>query len=336
NLVAGNPVIVKPHPGAILPIAMAIAAIQRVLQAHGQDPQLCQLAADTPEQPMTKLLAEHPAVKLIDYTGGSAFGRYVESLPGKTVFTEKAGVNSVILDSVTDLDAVLQNLAFSVCLYSGQMCTAPQNFFIPETGVGTPAGKVGYAEVCQRFSEAVQAIVNNPKMGAGTLGALQNKATLDRALSAGKLGGTVLLAGTPLPQEAYPQARSCTPSLLQVSGETPQVFEKELFGPVVLLIKTHDTADAIRLARNMAEKHGAITCAAYTTDATVKEQVVEEMNRVFTPVSLNFTGPIWVNQHAAFSDFHVTGGNPAGNASFTNPEFINRRFVWIGNREVIN
>jgi hypothetical protein len=58
------------------------------------------------------------------------------------------------------------------------------------------------------------------------------------------------------------------------------------------------------------------------------------MEMAFTPVSLNLTGMIWVNQHAAFSDFHVTGGNPAGNASFTNPEYINKRFVWVGHRSV--
>jgi hypothetical protein len=50
------------------------------------------------------------------------------------------------------------------------------------------------------------------------------------------------------------------------------------------------------------------------------------------PVSVNLTGPIYLNQHAAFSDFHVTGGNPAGNASFTDSLYINRRFVWVGQR----
>ncbi|SCC52071.1 hypothetical protein GA0116948_11294 [Chitinophaga costaii] len=49
-------------------------------------------------------------VKLIDYNGGSAFGRYVEGLGEKTVFTEKAAVDSVIPDAVNDLDAVLKNL----------------------------------------------------------------------------------------------------------------------------------------------------------------------------------------------------------------------------------
>jgi len=59
------------------------------------------------------------------------------------------------------------------------------------------------------------------------------------------------------------------------------------------------------------------------------------MNSVFAPVSLNLIGFIWVNQHAAFSDFHVTGGNPAGNASFTDPAYINKRFVWVGNRRTL-
>jgi phenylacetic acid degradation protein paaN len=132
DLVTGNTAIVKPHPKAILPMAICVALIQQTLKENGYDPCVVQLAADSSSAQNTKELAEHPAVKLIDYTGSSGFGTYIESIPGKTVFTEKAGVNSVILDSVGDLDLVLQNLAFSVSLYSGQMCTAPQNFFIPE------------------------------------------------------------------------------------------------------------------------------------------------------------------------------------------------------------
>ncbi len=335
DLITGNPVIVKPHPKAVLPIALAIAAIQQVLQENGFDPHLCQLAADSSEQPITKALCEHPDVRLIDYTGGSAFGNYVESLQGKTVFTEKAGVNSVILDSVQDIDAVAQNLAFAVSLYSGQMCTAPQNFFIPEHGVNTPGGALSFNEVAQKLKDAIAALVSNPKMGAGTLGAVQNDATLRRAQDAASLGGKVLLQGGPVANEEFSNARVCSPTVLEVSSADHNIYEQELFGPVILLIKTKDTDHSIQLAKQMAQQHGAITCGAYTTDAVVKEKIAEEMNSVFTPVSFNFTGFIWVNQHAAFSDFHVTGGNPAGNASFTNQEFIIKRFVWVGNREVV-
>ncbi|HRN93675.1 MAG TPA: phenylacetic acid degradation protein PaaN, partial [Chitinophagales bacterium] len=110
--------------------------------------------------------------------------------------------------------------------------------------------------------------------------------------------------------------------------------EKELFGPIVLFIKTKNTEESIRLAKEMAAKHGAITCAAYTTNDAVAANIEDEMESVFTPVSLNLTGGIFVNQHATFSDFHVTGGNPAGNATFTNPEYVNKRFVWVGHRKM--
>jgi phenylacetic acid degradation protein paaN len=334
DLVTGNPVIVKPHPKAILAIAIAVSAIQQVLQEKGFSPNLCQLATDTAAAPISKTLCEHPGIQLIDYTGGSQFGNYVESLTGKTVFTEKAGVNSVILDSVTDIDAVLQNLAFSVSLYSGQMCTAPQNFFIPQQGVSTASGQLSFDEVVQKFKDAILSLVNNPKMGAGTLGALQNETTLQRAHNANKLGAKVILEGQPIASEEFVHLRGYTPTLLEVNSTDKNIFEQELFGPVLLLIKTKDTNESIQLARQMAQQHGAITCAAYAVSPEVKEKITEAMNGVFTPVSFNFTGFIWVNQHAAFSDFHVTGGNPAGNASFTNPEFILRRFVWVGNREV--
>lgn len=334
DLITGNPVIIKPHPKAVLPIAIAVSAIQQALHDNGYDPHICQLAADSSDHLITKELCEHPDVRLIDYTGSSAFGNYIESLPGKTVFTEKAGVNSVILDSVKELGPVIENLAFSVSLYSGQMCTAPQNFFIPENGINTASGHVSFNEVVQQFRDAVTGLVNHPKMGAGTLGAIQNDHTLARAKEARNLGGKIILEGGPVANEEFNKARVCSPTILEVSSADTAIYEKELFGPVILIIKTRDTDHSIQLAKQMAVKYGAITCAAYSTDKVVKDKIEEEMNSVFTPVSFNLTGFIWVNQHAAFSDFHVTGGNPAGNASFTNQEFIVKRFVWVGNREL--
>ncbi|MDX5443867.1 MAG: aldehyde dehydrogenase family protein, partial [Hymenobacteraceae bacterium] len=177
SLVTGNPVIVKPHPKAVLPIAIVIAEVQKVLSENGLDPNICQLAVDANDKLITKDLAENRKVKLIDYTGGTEFGNYIESLPNKTVFTEKTGVNSIILDSVEDLDKVVQNLAFSVSLYSGQMCTAPQNFFIPADGILVNGERVAYDEVVKKLANAVTALVNNPKAGPHILGAIQNPAT---------------------------------------------------------------------------------------------------------------------------------------------------------------
>ncbi|MDX5320503.1 MAG: aldehyde dehydrogenase family protein, partial [Bacteroidota bacterium] len=332
SLMTGNPVIVKPHPKAVLPIAIVIAELQKVLKEAGLNPAICQLAVDTQNNPITKLLAEHPKVKLIDFTGSSTFGEYVESLEGKTVFTEKAGVNSCLIDSVNDLAPVVQNIAFSIALYSGQMCTAPQNIFIPETGITTAEGHKSYGEVVTALSEAITGLVNHPKMGAGTLGGIQAEATLDRVKNADKMGGTMLVSSTAIANPEFEGARVASPALIELSAEDMPKYFSECFGPIAFVIKTKNSEESLAIMKKAAEEKGAITCSAYSTDETMMEKIEEEMNEVFTPVSFNFTGAIFVNQHAAFSDFHVTGGNAAGNASFANPDFVNRRFVWVGNR----
>ena len=335
SLITGNAVIVKPHPGAILPIAIVVAEIQKVLSENNFDPNTCQLAVDTYDKMITKELAEHKDVKLIDYTGNSNFGSYLEALPGKIVFTEKTGVNSVILDSVADIDKAAANLAFSVNLYSGQMCTAPQNFYIPEGGISTPNGTVSFDEFAQKLVDNINGLIDNPKAGPFVLGAVQNKKTSERVLEAEKLTGKVWLKSRTFENPMFKNARVATPVIVEVGASKKEIFSKELFGPIVLLIKTKNTDQSIELAQEMAIHHGAISCGAYTTNPAVREKIADEMALAATPVSFNLTGGIYMNQNAAFSDFHVTGGNPSGNASFTNPEYVTKRFTWVGHREPV-
>jgi len=139
SLAAGNPVIVKPHPGTILPLALFTRIARQVLTHRGYDPNVVQLLVDTPDVPVAKGLVMAPEVGIVDYTGGSAFGNWLEeNVTHADVYTEKAGVNSVILDSAADLGSVFRNLSVSMTMYSGQMCTTPQNLFVPESGVTRP------------------------------------------------------------------------------------------------------------------------------------------------------------------------------------------------------
>lgn len=335
SLITGNPVIVKPHPGAILPIAIVIAEIQRVLAENNLDPNICQLAADTFDRMITKELAENPEVKLVDFTGNSIFGSYLEALPGKTVFAEKTGVNSVILDSVDDADKVAANLAFAVSLYSGQMCTAPQNFYIPAGGLKTASGAISFDEFAKKLVDNINGLVDNPKAGPFVLGAVQNKKTCERITDAEKLPGKVWLKSRTFENPMFKTARVATPVVVEVNAEAKDLYSKELFGPIALLIKTKDTDQSIALAQETALHHGAISCGAYTTNAAVRDKIADEMALAATPVSFNLVGGIYMNQNAAFSDFHVTGGNPSGNASFTNPEYVTKRFTWVGHREPV-
>lgn len=335
SLITGNPVIVKPHPGSILPIAIVVSILQEVFEEFGFDPNLCQLAVDEPEAPITKELVMHPKVKLIDFTGNSDFGSWLESLQGKTVFTEKTGVNSIIIDSVTDAEKVAANIAFSISLYSGQMCTAPQNIFIPKGGIETAAGNLSAAAFGEMIANQIKLLAENPKAGPFVLGAIQNPVTLERLDGLKKSGLTILAESKAYSHPQFPEARTSTPMLLLVDSTQREWINKEWFGPAAFLITTSDTNESLELAADLARMHGAISCGAYTINEVTKQKITAVMTSVGSPVAFNLTGGIYVNQHAAFSDFHVTGANPAGNASFTNPEFLTRRFDRIGIRELV-
>ena len=57
-------------------------------------------------------LALDPAVRLIDYTGSSEFGEWLERHATQAeVYAEKAGVNCVVLDSTADFDGLCGNIA---------------------------------------------------------------------------------------------------------------------------------------------------------------------------------------------------------------------------------
>jgi acyl-CoA reductase-like NAD-dependent aldehyde dehydrogenase len=131
----------------------------------------------------------------------------------------------------------------------------------------------------------------------------------------------------------FKNARIATPTVITIDAEEVETFSKELFGPIAFIIKTKDTRQSVELARSLAAQHGAISCGAYCLDAELKEYIADQMSLAATPVAFNLLTGIYVNQHAGFSDFHVTGGNPAGNASFTNPEYVIKRFTWVGTRE---
>lgn len=84
--------------------------------------------------------------------------------------------------------------------------------------------------------------------------------------------------------------------------------------------------DAIARAAGVARSKGAITAALYATDEAVIIRAAKAFAQAGVNLSVNLTGNIYVNQSAAFSDFHVTGANPAGNASLTDAAFVAPRF----------
>ena len=62
------------------------------------------------------------------------------------------------------------------------------------------------------------------------------------------------------------------------------------------------------------------------------EKVRDTALEVGVALSENLTGQVFVNQSAAFSDFHGTGANPAANATYTDGAYVASRFRVIQSR----
>ena len=139
SLATGNAVIVKPHPSAVLPMAISVRAFRRVLAQFGFDPNLVSMVLDTSSEPIGKILVQHPETDIVDFTGSVKFSQWVEANAYPALcFTETAGCNTVVLDSADDLDAAIRSLATTLCMFSAQMCTSPQNIYVPKQGARTP------------------------------------------------------------------------------------------------------------------------------------------------------------------------------------------------------
>lgn len=327
SLVTGNAVVVKPHPAAILPLAITVKVAREVLASAGFDPNTMLLAADSVQEPVTQALATDARVGIIDYTGSGMFGDWLrENARQARLYSEEAGVNSVVIAASHDFKGMCANLAFSLALYSGQMCTSPQNIYIPKHGIDTDEGHKSFDEVAQALAGAIDALLADPARAAGVLGAVANPASLARVAAARGMGRVI--------RDSAPLGEGRTATPLMICPDDPQAAQTECFGPISFVIPVADADAAIASAAALARDKGAITAALYDTDRDRIARAADAFARAGVNLSVNLTGNIFVNQSAAFSDYHVTGGNPAGNASLTDSAFIAGRFFTAMWREV--
>ncbi|GAA0446652.1 phenylacetic acid degradation protein PaaN [Streptomyces sp. NPDC046215] len=329
SLATGNAVLVKPHPRAVLPLALTVRIAREVLSASGFSPDLVALAAERDGEGIAKTLAVRPEIRIVDYTGSTAFGDWLEANARQAqVFTEKAGVNTVVIDSTGDYKGMLGNLAFSLSLYSGQMCTTPQNFLIPRGGITTDAGPKSYDEVVADLAAAVESLLGDDARANALLGAIVNDQVKERIDAAAQLG-EVALASRAVTNPDFPGATVRTPVIVKLDGAKPDAeaaYLSECFGPVAFAVAVDSAADAVELLRRTVREKGAMTVGAYTTSPEVERLVEEACLEECAQLSLNLTGGVYVNQTAAFSDFHGSGGNPSANAALCDGAFVATRF----------
>lgn len=334
SLVTGNAVLVKPHPHAIAPLALTVESAREVLAEAGFSPDLVALAPEAKDEGLAKTLALRPEVKIIDFTGSNEFGDWLEQNARQAqVYTEKAGINTIVVDSFRpeEYQAALGHLAFSLSLYTAQMCTTPQNILVPRTGIRVGEELKSPEEFGADLAGAVDKLLGDDARAAAVLGAVVNPFILERLERAAGVGKT-LLASRAVTHPEFPEATVRTPLIAAVDAADAETYTHEWFGPISFVISADSTDAALEVYRDSVSAHGALTAAVYSTDEAVLAKAEEATWEAGANLSINLTGPVYVNQSAAFSDYHGTGANPAANATYADHAFVAGRFRFVQSR----
>ena len=129
----------------------------------------------------------------------------------------------------------------------------------------------------------------------------------------------------PLDYPDFPRARTASPLVLEVTEAARDIYRDEIFGPVSFIIKGDTVDDCLRDATCNARERGAITSHVYSTDEAFLDKAEAAYNNAGASVACNLVG-MPINFAAAYSDYHVTGLNPAGNACLADLAFVANRF----------
>ena len=113
---------------------------------------------------------------------------------------------------------MLKNLAFTLSLYSGQMCTTTQDIFVPAGGIDTDEGHKSFDQVAADLGVAVDKFLSDPAVATAVLGAIQSPDTLKRIEEAPQLAD-VVLASRRIDHPEFPAANVRTPVLLKADAE---------------------------------------------------------------------------------------------------------------------
>src|SRR5260221_668510 len=177
----------------------------------------------------------------------------------------------------------------------------------------------------------VQKLLGDPARAVEVLGAVQNDGVV-RRLEAARSLGTLVLDTQTIVHPAFPGATVRTPLIVKLTAADRATYLNEWFGPIAFVIGTESTDESLAIARDAVRGHGALTLSVYSTSEDVIGEAIDVAEDAGVALSINLTGGVFVNQSAAFSDFHGTGANPAANAALTDSAYVANRFRVVQHR----
>ncbi len=263
SLATGNTVIVKPHPGAILPLALTVAVLRDLLAEQGLPRDVVLLAADAPEAPITQGPRPPPGgrdrrlhrLERLRRLGARERRRRRRSTPRRPASTRSSSPRPTPSPPCAPTSPSRSRSTRARCAPRRRTSSSRR------AASTTDAGHKSFDEVAAGIAAAVDALLADPARAAGVAGAIANPATLDRDRRGARPRPRSSATARRSPRAAAP--RRC---IVAVDAADEAAYGEERFGPIAFVVAVDDAEDGIARAAALAQRKGAITAALYDTD----------------------------------------------------------------------
>ena len=194
-----------------------------------------------------KAIASHDGIDGIFFTGSSRTGHYLHQQfagrPDKILALEMGGNNPLIVQDVSNIDAVVHDIIQSAFISAGQRCTCARKLFLPATVQGD-AILQRLLEVSRNIKVGVYDAEEQPFMGSMiSVAAAKGMLAVQQQLV--DLGGKILLEMTHLDENTA----LVSPGIIECSAIS-EFPDDEHFGPLLKVFRFTDFDQAIDAANN--------------------------------------------------------------------------------------
>jgi len=227
-------------------------------------------------------MVEHPQVKAISFTGGTATGARIASIAApqfKKLSLELGGKNPNIIFADCDLERAINISARAAFANQGQICLCGSRIFI-ERSI--------YEDFKKGFLQRVAGLkVGPPQEASSRMGALVSKEHLEKVYSyiqlAQEEGGKILAGGNKVHLPApYDKGYYLEPTVIEGLAFDCRTNQEEIFGPVVTLTP-FDSEEEVLMMANSTEY--GLACTIFTENLNKAHRVAREVH----------SGIVWIN-----------------------------------------
>lgn len=288
-LAAGNAVILK--PSEITPSAALL--LGKVALDAGLPPGLLNILTGD-GQTTGKALVEHPGVRMVSFTGGTASGRVIGTVAAQRLIPaalELGGKSPHIIFEDANLEAAIEGIIGGIFEGSGQSCVAGSRLFVQRSIYGKLmemlVKRASTVKVGQPATEGSQ---------MGPIASFKHRERIEQYVkSALDEGGQVLL-GAKRPQGAeFDRGSFYLPTIIGGLDNSATAVREEIFGPVLCALPFDDEEDLVAQANDTVY---GLASGLWTRDYPRAWRVARALE----------AGLVWINTYKQLSIATPFGG----------------------------